>query len=73
MPDQRPRRPRFSRGRSRQERIWAMRSQLELAAVEYVGWFNNSRLHENLGDRPPAEFEALYAVKDRHQTTIIAA
>jgi putative transposase len=50
-----------------------MRSQLELAAVEYVGWFNNSRLHENLGDRPPAEFEALYAVKDRHQTTIIAA
>ncbi len=52
------------------DRVWATRSQLELAVVEYVGWFNNVRLHENLGDRPPAEFEALYAVKDRHQITV---
>jgi transposase InsO family protein len=39
-------------------------------AIEFVGWFNTVRLHENLGNRPPAEFEALYAVKDRHQITI---
>jgi putative transposase len=43
------------------DRVWRTRSQLELAIVEYVGWFNSDRLHESLGDRPPAEFEALYA------------
>jgi putative transposase len=43
------------------DRIWKTRTQLELAIVEYIGWFNNARLHQALGDRPPAEFEALYA------------
>jgi putative transposase len=36
------------------------RSQLELAVVEYIAWFNNDRLHESLGDVPPVEFEDLY-------------
>ncbi len=45
------------------DRVWRTRSQLELAVVEYVGWFNHARLHESLGDLPPAEFEALYAAK----------
>jgi putative transposase len=39
------------------DRVWRTRSQLELAIVEYVAWFNTSRLHESLGDIPPAEFE----------------
>jgi putative transposase len=52
------------------DRVWRTRSQLELAIVEYVGWFNHARLHENLDDLPPAEFEALYAVKDRPTTPI---
>jgi transposase InsO family protein len=43
------------------DRVWRTRSQLELAIVEYVSWFNHQRLHEALGDRPPAEVEALYA------------
>ena len=43
------------------DRVWRTRSQLELAIVEYVGWFNHARLHQSLGDLPPAEFEALYA------------
>ena len=43
------------------DRVWRTRTQLELAIVEYVGWFNHDRLHESLGDVPPAEFEALYA------------
>jgi putative transposase len=43
------------------DRVWRTRSQLELAIVENVGWFNQARLHQSLGDRPPAEFEALYA------------
>jgi putative transposase len=43
------------------DRVWRTRSQLDLAIVEYVSWFNHRRLHQALGDRPPAEAEALYA------------
>jgi putative transposase len=43
------------------DRVWRSRSQLELAVVEYLGWFNSARLHQALGDLPPAEFEALSA------------
>ncbi len=46
------------------DRTWTSRSQLELAVLEYVAWFNNERIHESLGDRPPREVEELYAVKD---------
>jgi len=42
------------------DRVWRNRSQLELAIVAYVGWFNNERLHESLGDIPPGEHEALH-------------
>ena len=38
-------------------RVWRSRSQLELAIVEYVAWFNTERLHSALGDIPPAEYE----------------
>jgi len=43
------------------DRVWRTRSQLELAVVEYVGWFNHDRLHEALGDIPPVEFEERHA------------
>jgi hypothetical protein len=39
------------------DRVWRTRSQLELAVVEYSGWYNHSRLHESLGYLPPAEYE----------------
>jgi putative transposase len=42
------------------DRVWRLRSQLELAVVEYISWFNNDRIHESLGDIPPAEFEQLH-------------
>jgi transposase InsO family protein len=45
------------------DRVWATRSQLELAVVEYVAWFNNERLHEALGDQPPREREDEYAAR----------
>ena len=45
------------------DRVWRTRIQIELAIVEYVAWFNNERLHQALGDRPPAEVEALYAAR----------
>jgi len=47
------------------DRVWRSRSQLELAIVEYVAWFNTTRLHESLGDLPPAEFEALHAPRNQ--------
>src|SRR5213594_2765162 len=49
------------------DRVWRSRSQLELAVVEYVGWFNNARLHESLDDVPPAEYE------QHHSDRLVAA
>jgi putative transposase len=45
------------------DRVWCSRSHLELAVVEYIGWFNHDRLHESLGDVPPVEFEQLHAAR----------
>jgi putative transposase len=42
------------------DRVWRTQTQLELAIVAYVGWFNHQRLHSALGDIPPAEHEALH-------------
>jgi putative transposase len=47
------------------DRVWRTRAQLELAIVEWVGWFNHRRLHEALGDIPPVECETLAALRDR--------
>ena len=46
------------------DRVWRSRSQLELAIVEYVAWFNNQRLHESLGDIPPIEYEQDHALRE---------
>jgi putative transposase len=48
------------------DRVWRTRTQLELAIVEWVAWFNNDRLHESLGDIPPAEFETLSSSSTVH-------
>ena len=53
------------------DRVWRTRSQLELAIVEWVAWFNHDRLHESLDDRPPIEFEQ--ALADRHDRETPAA
>ena len=45
------------------DRSWRSRTQLELAVVEYIAWFNNDRLHESLGDVSPVEFESLYVAE----------
>ncbi len=39
---------------------WRTVEQVELATLEYVWWWNNSRLHGELGYRAPAEIEAAY-------------
>jgi putative transposase len=41
------------------DRVWRTQSQLELAIVAYIGWYNHDRLHSALGDQPPAEYETL--------------
>ena len=41
------------------DRVWRSRSQLELAIVEYVGWFNTTRMHSSLKDLSPLQFEEL--------------
>ncbi len=42
------------------DRVWRTRSQMELAVLEWVHWFNHDRLHESLGDVPPVEVEDAY-------------
>jgi putative transposase len=53
------------------DRVWQSRSQLELAVVEYIGWYNHGRLHESLGDMPPVEYEQQHAL--REATTLAEA
>jgi len=53
------------------DRVWRSRPQLELAVVEYLGWFNNARLHESLSDIPPVEFEQQQA--DQEAITLAGA
>lgn len=41
---------------------WRGLEDVELATVEYIDWYNNRRLHGELGHVPPAEYEALHAM-----------
>ena len=43
------------------DRVWRTQTQLEHAITGYIGWYNQTRLHESLDDMPPAEYEALAA------------
>jgi putative transposase len=45
------------------DRVWRSRSQLELAVVEYIGWYT-ARLHESLGHIPPLEHDQQHCLRD---------
>jgi putative transposase len=39
---------------------WKSIGDVEIAVAEYIDWFNQRRLHGEIGLVPPAEFEATY-------------
>lgn len=50
---------------------WRGLEAVEFATLEWVDWFNNRRILEPIGDRPPAEAEAAYYRQTVH--TALAA
>lgn len=54
----------------RRQGPWRNVDHVELATLAWVDWFSNRRLHSELGDIPPAEFEHdNYAGTRSHQQT----
>ncbi len=52
---------------------WKTKEAVELAALEWVSWFNHHRLLEPIGYIPPAEAEASYHLQLASQATTVAA
>jgi transposase InsO family protein len=42
---------------------WPTRAMARRAVVDYIGWYNGTRLHSTLGYRSPAEFEETSKIK----------
>ena len=42
---------------------WPTQAMARLAIVNYIAWYNGTRLHSTLGYRSPAEFEEDYKIK----------
>ena len=49
---------------------WRTLDDVEIATLEWVDWFNNTRLHTELGDIPPAEHEAFHYRQITASTTL---
>ncbi len=54
----------------RRQGPWRHAEHVELATLTYVDWFNQRRLHSELGDIPPAEFEMLYYARPRAEQQV---
>ena len=50
---------------------WRSLETVELATLEWVDWFNNRRLLEPIGNRPPAELEEAY-YRQQEQSAMVA-
>jgi len=42
---------------------WPTRPMAKRAIVEYIGWYNGTRLHSTPGHRSPAQFEKTSKIK----------
>ena len=42
------------------QRPWRTHEHVEIETLLYIDWFNNQRLHGEIGDMPPSEFEQIY-------------
>jgi putative transposase len=49
---------------------WRGLDDLEIATVEYIDWYNNRRVHGELGHVQPTEYEALHAMTHPVITTL---
>ena len=49
----------------RQKGPWKGLDDVEFATLDWVGWYNDKRLLEPIGDIPPAEFEQMYYASRR--------
>lgn len=43
---------------------WHNKKEVEIATAAWVEWYNDRRLHQTCGYRPPTEFETLYEIGD---------
>ena len=50
----------FKTEKIRREGPWKTLSDVELATLEWVDWFNNARLHSACGRLSPAQYEHRY-------------
>jgi hypothetical protein len=51
--------------------VAAVTDAARIAIVEYISWFNDSRLHESLGDRSPARDRRTLRCENRDNRTHI--
>jgi len=49
---------------------WRTLDDVETATLEWVDWFNNRRLHTELGDIPPTEHETNHYRQNPASTTL---
>jgi putative transposase len=52
------------------DRVWRSRAHLELTIVEWVGWYNTTRLHSSLEDLSPLQFEELSNIQKDEKINI---
>ena len=44
------------------------RAELETATINWIYWYNETRLHGEIGDRGPAEHEAMWYTNNQPVT-----
>jgi transposase InsO family protein len=55
------------KGELTDNQVWPTRAGARRAIVEYIGWYNGTRLHSTLGYLSPAEFEASTGKRELRQ------